>query len=122
MKTEAHPVDRHVGDQIRRRRKLIGQSQQALAEACGVTFQQIQKYERGANRISASMLTAVARSQGVPVATYFPEALDEAAAPDEATTWLRSSEAVPLGKVMTRLPPNMRGAVVKIASDLEAAL
>lgn len=61
-----HPVDVHVGAKIRALRKIRGLSQQALAEAGGVTFQQVQKYERGANRVSASMLVRLAGALRVP--------------------------------------------------------
>lgn len=72
------PVDIHVGKRIRHRRWIIGQSQTQLAEACGVEFQQVQKYETGANRVSASRLYHIAAAQGVPVAWYF-EGLDQSA-------------------------------------------
>ena len=64
----ADPIDVAVGARIRLLRKVRGLSQQVLAEAAGVTFQQIQKYESGANRVSASMLTRIAKTLVVPVA------------------------------------------------------
>ena len=70
-----HPVDAHVGAVVRARRKMRGISQQALAEQIGITFQQVQKYETGANRISASALHAIAGALEVPVAALF-EGLD----------------------------------------------
>lgn len=70
------PVDEHVGHRIRVRRELLGLSQAELGELIGVTFQQIQKYERGANRISASRLYDAARVLRVPV-SYFFEDMDE---------------------------------------------
>ena len=72
----AHPVDLYVGARLRIRRKVLGLSQTQLAEALGITFQQIQKYERGANRISASKLYEAARLLQSPV-SYFFEGLDE---------------------------------------------
>ncbi|MFM8678227.1 MAG: helix-turn-helix domain-containing protein [Alphaproteobacteria bacterium] len=74
------PVDTHVGLRLRLRRTLIGMSQEQLAAALGITFQQVQKYERGANRISASRLFQASRALGVPVAWFFEELSDEAAA------------------------------------------
>ena len=74
-----NPVDLHVGGRVRLRRKLIGLSQEQLADALGLTFQQVQKYERGSNRVSASKLYAIARTLGVPVAFFFdglPDPLD----------------------------------------------
>jgi transcriptional regulator with XRE-family HTH domain len=66
-----HPTDIAVGKRIRERRMLIGWSQERLAEALGVTFQQVQKYERGANRVSASMLESVATALGAPISYFF---------------------------------------------------
>ena len=63
-----NPVDLHVGARVRMRRKLLGISQEKLAEELGLTFQQIQKYERGANRVSASKLYEIARALSTPVA------------------------------------------------------
>ncbi|MDB5458175.1 MAG: family transcriptional regulator [Caulobacter sp.] len=71
----AHPVDLHVGARLRIRRKLLSLSQTQLADALGITFQQVQKYERGANRISASKLYEAARLLQSPV-SYFFEGLD----------------------------------------------
>lgn len=78
---EPHPVDRHVGERLRLRRALMGMSQERLAELVGVTFQQIQKYERGVNRIGASRLFEIAKILDVPV-TWFFEGL---AGPADAT-------------------------------------
>src|SRR5690348_4063258 len=65
------PVDVHVGARIRMRRLLLGMNQETLAEALGLTFQQVQKYEGGANRVSASRLSAMAEILGVPVSYFF---------------------------------------------------
>jgi len=70
-----HPVDRHVGLHIRMRRKALGISQERLAESLKLTFQQVQKYERGANRVSASKLWEIARALRTNVA-YFYEGLE----------------------------------------------
>ncbi|MEE4348528.1 MAG: helix-turn-helix domain-containing protein [Paracoccaceae bacterium] len=66
-----HHVDVHVGKRIRHRRWLFGMTQQQLAEQVGIKFQQIQKYETGANRVSASRLWDIADSLGVPVSFFF---------------------------------------------------
>ena len=68
-----HPVDRHVGVRIRMRRKEMGVSQERLAEALGITFQQVQKYERGANRMGSSRLYEFAKVLDVPVSFFFEE-------------------------------------------------
>ena len=74
------PVDVHVGTRLRLRRTLIGMSQEQLAAALNITFQQVQKYERGTNRISASRLFQASRALGVPVSWFFEEMTDSAAA------------------------------------------
>lgn len=74
-----HPIDLHVGRRLRQRRRLLGLTQQKLAEAVSIRFQQIQKYESGANRISASRLWSLARALDVPVA-YFFDGVEESGA------------------------------------------
>lgn len=66
-----HQVDLHVGQRLRQRRCLLGMTQQKLADAVGIKFQQIQKYESGANRISASRLWVIAQALDVPVSHFF---------------------------------------------------
>ncbi len=69
----SHPVDVHVGARLRQRRTLLGMSQTALGNAGGLTFQQIQKYERGSNRVSSSRLYEFAKILDVPVSHFFEE-------------------------------------------------
>jgi transcriptional regulator with XRE-family HTH domain len=66
-----NPIDRHVGSRVRMRRVILGMSQEKLGEALGLTFQQIQKYEKGANRIGASRLQQISRTLDVPPAFFF---------------------------------------------------
>jgi transcriptional regulator with XRE-family HTH domain len=66
-----NPIDVHVGSRIRMRRLLLGMNQETLANALGLTFQQVQKYEGGANRVSASRLSAMAEILGVPISYFF---------------------------------------------------
>ena len=68
-----HPVDIHVGSRVRQRRTLLGMSQEKLGDAVGLTFQQIQKYERGANRIGCSRLYEFSKVLDVPVAYFFED-------------------------------------------------
>lgn len=82
----SHPVDVHVGKRLRARRTILGMSQESLGDSVGVTFQQIQKYEKGFNRIGSSRLYEFSRILNVPVAYFFEEFND----PTTAT----SSEAV----------------------------
>lgn len=68
-----NPIDSHVGMRVRLRRTLLGMSQEKLAEAMGLTFQQVQKYERGANRVSASRLYDLSRILDVPIGFFFDD-------------------------------------------------
>lgn len=75
-----HPTDVHVGARVRLRRTLLGMSQEKLGEALGLTFQQVQKYERGANRIGASRLLELSQVLEVPVGFFFEDMPDPAMA------------------------------------------
>src|SRR5436189_681918 len=76
----ANPVDVHVGSRVRLRRMMLGMSQEKLGESLGITFQQIQKYEKGTNRIGASRLQHIARVLTMPVSYFFEGAPGMAAA------------------------------------------
>jgi transcriptional regulator with XRE-family HTH domain len=71
--SKSHPVDIHVGSRMRQRRTLLGMSQSKVGDAVGLTFQQIQKYERGSNRIGSSRLFEFAKVLDVPVSYFFDE-------------------------------------------------
>ena len=118
----AHPVDVHVGKRIRHRRWLIGMTQQQLAEQVGIKFQQIQKYETGANRVSASRLWDIADSLGVPVSFFF-EGLqdgDKAAAPKQAVPedLMGDKEALDLVRSYYAIPENQRRRLFELARVL----
>lgn len=121
LDNQPDPVDIAVGIRVRERRRQLGQSQEALGEAIGVSFQQTQKYERGANRVSASMLVRIARSQGVPVAWYF-EGLDAATpAPTEhleRDRWLTGAAADRLVLAAMALPPAVLTALADLAQRI----
>ena len=72
-----NPIDVHVGARVRLRRTLLGMSQEKLGEALGLTFQQVQKYERGANRVGASRLFDLSRVLDVPVSFFFDDMGEE---------------------------------------------
>jgi transcriptional regulator with XRE-family HTH domain len=99
-------IDVHVGSRIRMRRQLINMSQERLGELLGITFQQVQKYEKGANRISASRMFFTAKTMGVPVQFFFEglpggdgeATTHENVAADEYTSALMTSEGVQLAK------------------------
>src|SRR4051812_28133679 len=118
----ADPVDVAVGARIRLLRKVRGLSQQALAEAAGVTFQQIQKYERGANRVSASMLSRIAATLDAPVSEMFGEVNPAAGAIDEVAGLLSEPGALELLKAFSRLPRGApRAALVEFVRTLRDA-
>jgi transcriptional regulator with XRE-family HTH domain len=99
-------IDVHVGNRIRMRRQLIGMSQEKLGELLGITFQQVQKYEKGANRISASRLYFTAKILGVPVQFFYDDlpgveghgGLSEAREEDTVLSSLMNAEGVTLAK------------------------
>lgn len=121
------PVDVHVGGRLRQRRTLLGMSQEKLAQAFGVSFQQVQKYERGANRISASRLHLLTKILDVPI-TYFFEGLpdnvqddyDPLPAPDpETPDRMASRETLELVRAYYRIgDPAIRRRLVDLARTL----
>jgi len=115
----ADPVDVAVGARIRLFRKMRGLSQQTLADAVGVTFQQVQKYERGANRVSASMLSRIADALGAPVAELFGETSSGVSAVDEVAGLLAQPGAIELLKAFSDLPRGpARAALVDFVRSL----
>ncbi len=72
-----NPIDVHVGGRVRMRRMLVGMSQEKLGDSLGLTFQQVQKYEKGANRIGASRLYQIARVLGVPIEFFYDGVADD---------------------------------------------
>lgn len=103
-----NPIDRHVGLRIRLRRKELGVSQERLADSIGLTFQQIQKYERAANRVSASKLWEMAQALDAPVA-YFYDGLEDGpdTAPQRSSTvhdFLLTPEGLELATLFPKIP------------------
>lgn len=91
--TAHNPIDVHVGDRLRTRRMLLGLAQTAVADAIGITFQQLQKYETGSNRVSASRLYDLARVLDVDM-TYFFDGMDKATAKASPGQLLRGDSAL----------------------------
>jgi transcriptional regulator with XRE-family HTH domain len=117
-----HPVDAHVGKRVRHRRWLIGMTQQQLAEQVGIKFQQIQKYETGANRISASRLWDIADALDVPVSFFF-EGLAEAEAAGGSKSsvpadLMGDKEALDLVRSYYAIPENQRRRLFELARVL----
>ena len=117
-----HAVDVHVGKRIRHRRWMNGTTQQQLAEAVGIKFQQIQKYETGMNRVSASRLWDISRVLSVPVSFFF-EGLD--AKQDSTDTMpgdiLTDKEALELLRSYYAIPENQRRRLFDLARVLSEA-
>ncbi|MEO0372604.1 MAG: helix-turn-helix transcriptional regulator [Pseudomonadota bacterium] len=118
-----HPVDVHVGKRIRHRRWLAGMTQQNLAESVGIKFQQIQKYETGANRVSASRLWDIADALDVNVSFFF-EGLDQQSdGPADASgsapaDILGDKEALELIRSYYSIPENQRRRLFDLARVL----
>ena len=123
-----HPVDVHVGKRVRHRRWMVGMTQQQLGEAVGIKFQQIQKYETGMNRISASRLWDIAAALDVPISFFF-EGLDGAAShPDSAEAaerpqgdLLADKEALELVRSYYAIPEAQRRRLFDLARVLSDA-
>lgn len=121
----SHAVDVHVGKRIRQRRWLIGMTQQKLADMVGIKFQQIQKYETGANRVSASRLWDIAEAMEVPVSFFFEglkNADDHDLAEDPAKSvpadLMGDKEAMDLIRSYYAIPENQRRRLFELARVL----
>lgn len=118
------PVDVHVGMRLRQRRTLLGMSQEKLAKAFGVSFQQVQKYERGANRISASRLHLLTKILDVPVSYFFeglPSSITDRPLPtdSDAPDRMTSRETLELVRAYYKiLDPGVRKRLVDLARAL----
>jgi len=120
----ANPIDVHVGGRVRLRRMLLGMSQEKLGEHLGLTFQQIQKYEKGINRIGASRLFDLAQVLGVPVQFFYDElavggaagaGFGERPAESYAAEFLGSREGLELNKAFARITdPRVRRSIVDL--------
>jgi transcriptional regulator with XRE-family HTH domain len=117
-----HPVDVHVGKRIRHRRWMVGMTQQQLADSVGIKFQQIQKYETGMNRVSASRLWDIARTLSVPI-NFFFEGLgaDTDSEPSLETDLLANKEAMELVRAYYAIPEAQRKRLFDLARVLSDA-
>jgi transcriptional regulator with XRE-family HTH domain len=118
----AHPVDVHVGKRIRHRRWLVGMTQQQLAEDVGIKFQQIQKYETGANRVSASRLWDISETLGAPINFFFEgieQSKEQAEGGDAVPADLMGDkEALDLVRSYYSIPENQRRRLFDLARVL----
>jgi transcriptional regulator with XRE-family HTH domain len=129
LRKQPDPVDAHVGSRIRMRRRVMGLSQEALADALGLTFQQVQKYECGVNRVSASKLFGAARVLQVPVRYFFDglpqpgqpagEALPDEDADGRVNAFLATPEGLELARrFMMRPEGRWRRQVLELVRAL----
>jgi transcriptional regulator with XRE-family HTH domain len=114
-KKAPNPIDKHVGSRVRMRRMMLGMSQEKLGDALGLTFQQVQKYEKGTNRIGASRLQQIAQILQVPVSFFFEGApavpppgrhhdgMSEAPSPAYVSDFLATSDGLALTKAFMRI-------------------
>lgn len=129
-KKKPNPIDIHVGSRVRLRRNMLGMSQEKLGESLGITFQQIQKYEKGTNRVGASRLQAIATILSVPVSFFFEDAPDQnktqkGFAEDNSTTYvvdfLNSAEGLQLNRAFVKIgDARVRRKVVDLVKALAA--
>ena len=127
-KKAPNPVDRHVGGRLRMRRMMLPMSQEKLGGALGLTFQQIQKYEKGTNRIGASRLQQISQILQVPVSFFFEGApnvnarshgVQDAPSPAYVSNFLATSEGLALTKAFTRIKsPRLRRRIVDLVEEI----
>ena len=120
-----HPIDVHVGGRVRLRRKFNGMSQEELAKSLNLTFQQVQKYERGANRVSASKLYEISRALRTSVAYFFEGYEPEIGShegfeqEDAVNAFLATSEGIALAEAFPRIAnPKHRRRIVDLVRAL----
>jgi transcriptional regulator with XRE-family HTH domain len=130
-KKKPNPIDIHVGSRVRLRRNMLGMSQEKLGESLGITFQQIQKYEKGTNRVGASRLQAISTILSVPVSFFFEDAPghetggNRGLAEDSSTTYvvdfLNSAEGLQLNRAFVKIADaRVRRKVVDLVKALAA--
>ncbi len=132
VKKIPNPIDVHVGGRVRMRRMLVGLSQEKLGERLKLTFQQVQKYEKGSNRISASRLYQMSQILGVPVEFFFddlpelakgdyaaPSGFGESAQETIIMDFINSSEGLQLNKAFSEIgDPRVRKKVVELVKSI----
>jgi len=128
-----NPTDKYVGSRVRMRRMMLGMSQEKLADALGLTFQQVQKYEKGTNRISASRLQAISQILDAPVHFFFEGApntvkgghgshgLGESPSPAYVTDFLTTSDGLALVKAFVKIKDSaLRRSIVRMVEAITA--
>ena len=130
MSKAPNPVDKYVGSRVRMRRIMLGMSQEKLGEALGLTFQQVQKYEKGTNRVGASRIQQIAEILQVPVSFLFEggpsgtpgaNGFAEVASPSYFSYFLATSEGLALTKAFTRITDSkLRRSIVDLVEQIAA--
>jgi transcriptional regulator with XRE-family HTH domain len=129
-KKAPNPIDKHVGSRVRMRRMMLGMSQEKLGDALALTFQQVQKYEKGTNRIGASRLQQISHILQVPVAFFFEgaphlvegmvtDAMETAPSPSYVSDFLATSDGLSLTKAFMRIPDaKLRRRIVDLVQQI----
>ena len=127
-KKAPNPIDKHVGSRVRMRRMMLSMSQEKLGGALGLTFQQVQKYEKGTNRIGASRLQQISHILQVPVAFFFEgapseqtpmEGMAEAPSPSYVSDFLATSDGLALTKAFMEIKePRLRRRIVDLVEEI----
>jgi transcriptional regulator with XRE-family HTH domain len=128
LKKAPNPIDKHVGSRVRMRRMMLAMSQEKLGDALGLTFQQVQKYEKGTNRIGASRLQQISLILQVPVSFFFEGApappgrspgSGEAPSPAYVTDFLATTDGLTLVKAFMRIPnAKLRRRIVDLVEEM----
>jgi transcriptional regulator with XRE-family HTH domain len=128
VRKATNPIDKHVGSRVRMRRMMLGMSQEKLADGLGLTFQQVQKYEKGTNRMGASRLQHISQILQIPVPFFFEGAPDvpgqpkgNGAAPSPAyvSEFLATSNGLALTKAFMRIKePSVRRRIVELVEQI----
>ena len=131
-KKAPNPIDKHVGSRVRMRRMMLAMSQEKLGDALGLTFQQVQKYEKGTNRIGASRLQQISNILQVPVAFFFdgaplvpgigrPDGMAEAPSPAYVSDFLATADGLALTKAFTHIADaKTRRRIVDLVEQIAA--
>ncbi len=128
-KKAPNPIDKHVGSRVRMRRMMLNMSQEKLGDALGLTFQQVQKYEKGTNRIGASRLQQISHILQVPVSFFFEGAphvagsptggMSEAPSPAYVSDFLATSDGLSLTKAFMRIKNSkLRRRIVDLVEQI----
>ncbi|MCZ4094019.1 MULTISPECIES: helix-turn-helix domain-containing protein [Sinorhizobium] len=130
-KKDPNPIDTFVGSRVRMRRLMVGLSQEKLADGLGITFQQVQKYEKGTNRIGASRLQAIADILGVHPSFFFQREDDKAPARDgvsdvqesnEISSFVASKEGIALNRAFLKIAdPVLRKKIISLVAAMAQA-